>query len=72
MGLILGNIFGQVFKMNGFQSRNGPTTEKPFPGCLGRIVNLFDLSPGVAGNMLLTDKPHRDGSFLSILSFILF
>ncbi|XP_019165808.1 PREDICTED: uncharacterized protein LOC109161751 isoform X2 [Ipomoea nil] len=36
--------------------------EKPIPGCLGRMVNLFDLNGGVAGNRLLTDKPHRDGS----------
>lgn len=40
--------------------------EQPFPGCLGRMVNLFDLSTSVAGgNRLLTDKPHRDGSPLS-------
>ncbi|XP_023514688.1 uncharacterized protein LOC111778914 isoform X1 [Cucurbita pepo subsp. pepo] len=38
--------------------------EKPFPGCLGRMVNLFDLSAGVSSNKLLTDKPHRDGSVL--------
>ncbi|KAK4281368.1 hypothetical protein QN277_012872 [Acacia crassicarpa] len=39
--------------------------EKPFPGCLGRMVNLFDLTAGVTGNKLLTDKPHRDASPLS-------
>ncbi|KAI9085777.1 hypothetical protein K1719_032191 [Acacia pycnantha] len=39
--------------------------EKPFPGCLGRMVNLFDLTAGVTGNRLLTDKPHRDASPLS-------
>ncbi|KAK6940578.1 protein of unknown function DUF3741 [Dillenia turbinata] len=39
--------------------------EKPFPGCLGRMVNLFDLSSGVPSNRLLSDKPHRDGSPLS-------
>ncbi|XP_038897602.1 uncharacterized protein LOC120085607 [Benincasa hispida] len=39
-------------------------TEKPFPGCLGRMVNLFDLSAGVSRNKLLTDKPHRDVSLL--------
>lgn len=38
-------------------------TEKPFPGCLGRMVNLFDLSAGVNRNKLLTDKPHRDGDY---------
>lgn len=49
--------------MNGIQNRKFHTTEKPFPGCLGRMVNLFDLSSGVPGNRLLTDKPH--GSLLS-------
>lgn len=39
--------------------------EKPVPGCLGRVVNLFDLNTGVGGNRLLMDKPHRDGSPLS-------
>ncbi|KAF5482534.1 hypothetical protein F2P56_003092 [Juglans regia] len=51
--------------MNGIQNRKFHTTEKQFPGCLGRMVNLFDLSSGIAGNRLLTDKPHRDGSSLS-------
>uniref|UniRef100_A0A7N2MK95 TIR domain-containing protein n=1 Tax=Quercus lobata TaxID=97700 RepID=A0A7N2MK95_QUELO len=51
-----------AFKMNGIQSRKPYTTEKPVPG---KMVNLFDLSSGVAGNKMLTDKPHRDGSSLS-------
>ncbi|KAK2363965.1 hypothetical protein QL285_088890 [Trifolium repens] len=35
--------------------------DKPFPGCLGRMVNLFDLTPTtVNGNKFLTDKPHRE------------
>lgn len=34
--------------------------EKPLPGCLGRMVNLFDLSTGVAGNRMLADKPYQD------------
>ncbi|XP_075648950.1 uncharacterized protein LOC142619636 [Castanea sativa] len=51
--------------MNGIQSRKPYSTEKPVPGCLGRMVNLFDLNSGVAGNKMLTDKPHRDGSSLS-------
>ena len=54
--------------MNGVQSRKPYTTEKPVSGCLGRMVTLFDLSSGVAGNKMLTDKPHRDGSFLSHIS----
>ncbi|KAG7989813.1 hypothetical protein I3843_03G255900 [Carya illinoinensis] len=44
--------------MNGIQNRKFHTTEKQFPGCLGRMVNLFDLSSGIAGNRLLTDRPH--------------
>ncbi|XVE78031.1 hypothetical protein DITRI_Ditri13aG0111600 [Diplodiscus trichospermus] len=49
--------------MNGIQKKKGQNIEK-FPGCLGRMVNLFDLNTGVPGNRLLTDKPHRDGSLL--------
>ncbi|KAA8550670.1 hypothetical protein F0562_002354 [Nyssa sinensis] len=52
-------------EMNGIQNGKTRHLEKPFPGCLGRMVNLFDLSTGVAGNKLLTDKPHHDGSPLS-------
>ncbi|CAI9770615.1 unnamed protein product [Fraxinus pennsylvanica] len=55
-----------VIEMNG-SHQNGKTRsfEKTFPGCLGRMVNFFDLNGAVAGNRLLTDKPHRDGSPLS-------
>ncbi|MCD9560687.1 hypothetical protein HAX54_019431 [Datura stramonium] len=45
-------------EMNGFQNGKNRNLDKPFPGCLGRMVNLFDLNSGVAGNKLLTDKPH--------------
>lgn len=55
-------------EMNGVQSRRVHNVEKPFPGCLGRMVNLFDLTAGVSGNRLLTDKPHHDGDFLVSLS----
>ncbi|KAL6954160.1 hypothetical protein U1Q18_047666 [Sarracenia purpurea var. burkii] len=48
--------------MNGIESSKTLNLEKPFPGCLGRVVNLFDMSTGVAGNKLLMDTPHRDGS----------
>ncbi|KAL2488052.1 hypothetical protein Fot_41344 [Forsythia ovata] len=52
--------------MNGIhQNGKNRSFEKTFPGCLGRMVNFFDLNGGVAGNRLLTDKPHRDGSPLS-------
>ncbi|CAK7349474.1 unnamed protein product [Dovyalis caffra] len=53
--------------MNGIQNRKAQNIEKQFPGCLGRMVNLFDLSNGVAGNRLLTDKPHRDGDFTEMV-----
>ncbi|KAG2713758.1 hypothetical protein I3760_04G190700 [Carya illinoinensis] len=51
--------------MNGIQATKSHSTEKPSPGCLGRMVNLFDLSSGVPGNRLLTDKPHYDDSSLT-------
>lgn len=51
-------------EMNGFQNGKNCNLDKPFPGCLGRMVNLFDLNSGVTGNRLLTDKPHRDGETL--------
>lgn len=51
--------------MNGIQGRKAQNVEKPFPGCLGRMVNLLDLSNGVTGNRLLTERPHRDGYSLS-------
>uniref|UniRef100_A0A0E0GEU1 DUF4378 domain-containing protein n=1 Tax=Oryza nivara TaxID=4536 RepID=A0A0E0GEU1_ORYNI len=33
----------------------------PFPGCLGRMINMFDLSNGVVATKMLTEKAHRDG-----------
>ncbi|XP_030515018.2 uncharacterized protein LOC115728772 isoform X2 [Rhodamnia argentea] len=52
-------------KMNGSQNRKVHNFEKQFPGCLGRVVNLFDLSTGVTSSRLLTDKAHPYGSSLS-------
>ncbi|PSS14074.1 Cell wall protein [Actinidia chinensis var. chinensis] len=52
--------------MKGTRNNKTGNLEKPFPGCLGRMVNLFDLSTSVAGNRLLTDKPHHDGSSISM------
>ncbi|KAK4408190.1 hypothetical protein Sango_0400000 [Sesamum angolense] len=54
-------IFG--IEMNG-TSRNGKNCnfDKTHPGCLGRMVNLFELNIGVSANKLLTDKPHSDGA----------
>ncbi|GJM87344.1 hypothetical protein PR202_ga03288 [Eleusine coracana subsp. coracana] len=34
----------------------------PFPGCLGRVINMFDLSNGVVATKMLTEKAHRDVS----------
>ncbi|XP_004292261.1 PREDICTED: uncharacterized protein LOC101294433 [Fragaria vesca subsp. vesca] len=51
--------------MKGVHSSKAHSAEKPIPGCLGRMVNLFDMSTGVSRNKLLTDKPHHDGSSLS-------
>ncbi|ESQ54366.1 hypothetical protein EUTSA_v10024350mg [Eutrema salsugineum] len=51
--------------MNEIRGRKVQKVESPIPGCLGRMVNLFDLGTAVNGNKLLTDKPHRDGSSLS-------
>ncbi|XP_057549133.1 uncharacterized protein LOC130827429 [Amaranthus tricolor] len=52
--------------MNGTQlNSNAPGSGKPVPGCLGRMVNLFDLTSNISGNRLLTDKPYNDGSPLS-------
>ncbi|VVB11240.1 unnamed protein product [Arabis nemorensis] len=51
--------------MNEFRGRKVQKIESPVPGCLGRMVNLFDLGTAVHGNKLLTDKPHHDGSSLS-------
>lgn len=51
-------------EMNDFKSRKSRDSGKPVPGCLGRMVNLFDLGPGMGGNRLLTEKAHRDGEFL--------
>ncbi|KAI3461014.1 hypothetical protein Pfo_017677 [Paulownia fortunei] len=52
--------------MNGI-SQNGKNCnfEETYPGCLGRMVNLFELNIGASANRLLTDKPHRDGSPVS-------
>lgn len=49
--------------MNGIQNHKALNIEKPVPGCLGRVVNLFDLSAGMPENSLLTDKPHGNDKF---------
>lgn len=49
-------------KMSGFQNRKGQDLQKPIPGCMGRMINIFDLSSGMPRTKLLTDKPHQDAS----------
>lgn len=57
--------------MSWIQNGKNRKPEKPVSGCLGRMVNLFDLNTGVAGNKLLTDKPHHDGKvFLHFLLYL--
>ncbi|XP_052623910.1 uncharacterized protein LOC111881305 isoform X1 [Lactuca sativa] len=48
--------------MSRIQNGKNRNPEKPISGCLGRMVNLFDLNTGLGGNKLLTDKPHHDGN----------
>lgn len=48
--------------MNATPKTRGADLEKPFPGCMGRMINLFDFGPGMTGNKLLTDKEHQHGS----------
>ncbi|KAL5990252.1 hypothetical protein ACLOJK_011149 [Asimina triloba] len=52
-------------EMNELKNKKVRDFEKPFPGCMGRMVNLFDSGPVVPGNRLLTERAHRDGSPLS-------
>ena len=37
----------------------------PFPGCLGRMINMFDLGNGVVATKMLTETAHRDGTYFS-------
>ncbi|CAM8928781.1 unnamed protein product [Rhodiola kirilowii] len=47
------------------KNRKVHNSDMPIPGCLGRMVNLFDINHGMTGNKRITDKPHYDGSSLS-------
>lgn len=40
------------------QKRN---SVKQQPGCMGRMVKLFDMDDDTAGNKLLMDRPYIDG-----------
>ncbi|KAG9145875.1 hypothetical protein Leryth_021337 [Lithospermum erythrorhizon] len=50
--------------MNGFQEGKSFKLEKPVPGCLGRMVNIFELGL-VSRNKLIADKPYSEGSYIS-------
>lgn len=54
--------------MNGIQKGKSRNLKEPFPGCLGRMVNLFDLNIGVPGNKLLTENPYQDGKVPNLFS----
>lgn len=47
--------------MNGIQTGNTHNLEECFPGCLGKMGNLFDLTAGLPGNQLFTEKSDHDG-----------
>ncbi|KAI7735654.1 hypothetical protein M8C21_005201 [Ambrosia artemisiifolia] len=51
--------------MSWIQHGKKQSPEKPISGCLGRMVNLFDLNTSIGGNKLLTDTPYYDGSSFS-------
>jgi hypothetical protein len=57
--------------MKGIQNKKGLDLQKPIPGCMGRMVNLFDLSNSLTGTKRLTEKPHRDGINFTSIFFLL-
>lgn len=65
MGLICCVVVMIGRRMSWIQSGKNRHPEKPVSGCLGRMVNMFDLSNGTGGKKLLTDKPHHDGNFFT-------
>ncbi|KAK4407297.1 hypothetical protein Sango_0310700 [Sesamum angolense] len=57
--------------MNGIgQNDKNRNFKKTYPGCLGRMVNLFELNVGVSTNRLLADKPHQDGCQMTLYELI--
>lgn len=53
-------MFSGVEEMNKQRRRNvqGHGVGRQIPGCLGRMVNLFDFGTVGNGKKLLTEKPH--------------
>ncbi|KAM0938974.1 hypothetical protein DsansV1_C22g0173791 [Dioscorea sansibarensis] len=48
--------------MNECQKRRQMQSQQQFPGCMGRMINMFDLSSSMYRTKLLTDGAHTDGS----------
>ncbi|WOL19275.1 hypothetical protein Cni_G28073 [Canna indica] len=46
--------------MNGYRSRTGQDLPDTFPGCMGRMTSILNLSARVVSTKLLTERPHRD------------
>lgn len=57
--------------MKGIKKNKAHKTNKHLPGCLGRMVNLFDLTAGVSANRLLMNKPHFAGMTFPFLLFLI-
>ncbi|KAI3943223.1 hypothetical protein MKW92_002889 [Papaver armeniacum] len=53
-------MFTLSVRMNSTRKIRGADLETPFPGCMGRMINLFDFGPGMTGNKLLIDKEHQN------------
>lgn len=60
-------MFDSDVEMTGIQNGRNNNLDKPFPGCLGRVVNLIDLNTDMPGNRMLADRPYRDGKFFFII-----
>lgn len=56
------DVLGVVEEMNKQRRRNVQSrgVGRQIPGCLGRVVNLFDFGTVGNGKKLLTEKPHFD------------
>lgn len=33
-----------------------------FPGCMGRMINMFDDGTSITRTKMATERPHRDGT----------
>nr|CAD1843943.1 unnamed protein product [Ananas comosus var. bracteatus] len=55
-------VSGERKHLSGSRNRKALDSQKPVSGCMGKMINLFELSAGMTGTKLLTDRAHRDGS----------